>query len=181
MQRRDVILSFGPPWSIPSGCQSCRNSRMHVALECVLRRISSNGDEVDVDHIAGLGFDPVFHDDLGDAPFRIFGNVGHDDSTSQGLGVERICSTVLRRASWTSVMWASSLYGLRGQKNPFSPSFFRLGTIWMCRWGTLWLIRLLTATKEPSAESPASTALAISLALENSGPMISSGRSSMVE
>ena len=39
-------------------------------------------------------------------------------------------------------------------EEPFQPSLCRRGTTWMWRCGTLWLIRLLTATNEPCSQSP---------------------------
>ena len=61
----------------------------------------------------------------------------------------------------TSSISAGPAYRPRGQKKPRRPSPRRRGTTCAWRCGTLWLTRLLTATKEPSAPSAASTARAI--------------------
>src|SRR5262249_11972800 len=51
---------------------------------------------------------------------------------------------------------------------------------WTCRCGTLWLTRLLTATNEPSAPRPRSTARATRAAAPRTAGARSAGRSSSV-
>src|SRR6266702_5739351 len=54
------------------------------------------------------------------------------------------------------------------------------GTRWIWTWGTLWLTRLLMATKVPSAAKPSAMARSSSWAFWNKGPTREGGRSASV-
>src|SRR5882757_7928329 len=102
-------------------------------------------------------------------PLHFIGEICSRKDYFESRGGPGVVLNAFRIAFCTSIISDSSLYGWRGQKNPFRPSFFLRGTIWTCRCGTLWLTRLLMATNEPSARMPVSIALARRWAEENSG------------
>src|SRR5690606_14416035 len=74
-----------------------------------------------------------------------------------GAGEAGLARALDRRAAYSAAS-ASASYFWRGQKKPRSPSFRFRGTTWTCRWGTLWLTRLFSATNEPAAPSTDSIA-----------------------
>ncbi len=91
-----------------------------------------------------------------------------------------IRATAARMAAWACRICSSPGDAWRGQKKPRRPSFLRRGTMCTCKWGTLWLTRLLMATKEPSACMPSSTARATSWTFAKNAPIKWEGRSARV-
>ena len=67
-----------------------------------------------------------------------------------------------------------------GETEPRRPSPFVLGTICVCRWGTLWLTVLLIATNVPCAPSAAGMAALISWTAAKYGLTRVAGRSASV-
>jgi hypothetical protein len=70
-----------------------------------------------------------------------------------------------------------ALVGLPGPKEAPQPVLPARGTTWTWRWGTLWLMRLLIATKVPSEPVAACTARQSNWTARNKGPTLSPGRS----
>src|SRR5690606_25872357 len=93
-----------------------------------------------------------------------------------GAGQAGLARALDRRVAYSAAS-ASESYFWRGQKKPRSPSFRFRGTTWTCRWGTLWLTRLFSATNEPAAPSTDSIADASRCACPKNGPSDSPGRS----
>src|SRR5439155_16018473 len=111
-------------------------------------------------------------------PRQIYLGTGKRDYVA--LEKRRYGASSRRIASRTERISSSSRYFPLGQKNPLRPSPFRRGTTCTCRWGTLWLTRLLIPTKQPSDFVAATTARARSRTLVKTGARRSSGRSSRV-